>query len=261
MLQPAGGRFSRPEGPIFANIVLADEINRAPPKVPVRPARGHAGATGHHRRGPYPSCRAPFPRPGHAEPHRAGGHLPPPRGSGRPLHAQASASPTRPGTRSATILGRMTSIARGSPIGPPRGDPRGARGARTIYVDEKIKEYIVDIVFATREPEATARATREAHRLTAPVAPRDDLPDHRRPRARLLARDAATSRPEDIKAVGRGRAAPPRHRDLRGRGRGLDRDGIVRRITSKCHRSRQSAGYSVAPVTGLGAFAQLQAPL
>jgi MoxR-like ATPase len=35
-------------GPIFANIVLADEINRTPPKTQSGAARSDAGASRHH---------------------------------------------------------------------------------------------------------------------------------------------------------------------------------------------------------------------
>ena len=43
------GDFEVHKGPIFANFVLADEINRAPAKVQSA-LRGHAGASGDHRR-------------------------------------------------------------------------------------------------------------------------------------------------------------------------------------------------------------------
>ncbi|MEJ1973277.1 MAG: AAA family ATPase [Lacunisphaera sp.] len=47
---PKDGGFTTHKGPIFANLVLADEINRAPAKVQSAPPRGHAGTPGHHRR-------------------------------------------------------------------------------------------------------------------------------------------------------------------------------------------------------------------
>jgi MoxR-like ATPase len=43
-------RFSSRRGPIFTNIALADEINRATPEDAVRHARVHAGKAGHRRR-------------------------------------------------------------------------------------------------------------------------------------------------------------------------------------------------------------------
>ena len=72
-------------GPIFANLLLADEINRTPPKTQAALAPGHAGVPGHRRRPDLPA-RPALPRLRDPEPHRAGGDLPAPRGPARPLH-------------------------------------------------------------------------------------------------------------------------------------------------------------------------------
>jgi MoxR-like ATPase len=53
---PADG-FVR--GPVFANMILADEINRTPPKTQAALARSHAGTSGHRRRRP-PRLEEPF---------------------------------------------------------------------------------------------------------------------------------------------------------------------------------------------------------
>ncbi len=47
---PQSGGFSTRKGPVFANLVLADEINRAPRQGAERAARSHAGKAGDHRR-------------------------------------------------------------------------------------------------------------------------------------------------------------------------------------------------------------------
>ena len=80
-------------GPVFANIVVGDEINRASPEDPVRAAGVHGGAPGHRRR---QDLRAGGAVHGgrHPEPDRDGGHL---RRCPRP---SATASPR--GSRSAT---------------------------------------------------------------------------------------------------------------------------------------------------------------
>ena len=44
------GTFTFREGPVFANVLLVDEINRATPKTQSRAARGDAGAQRHPRR-------------------------------------------------------------------------------------------------------------------------------------------------------------------------------------------------------------------
>jgi len=80
-------QFKFLRGPVFANIVLADEINRTPPKDPGRPAGGDAGAAGDRGGRAAPAPR-PVLRPGDPEPDRAGGDLPAPRGPARPVHAQ-----------------------------------------------------------------------------------------------------------------------------------------------------------------------------
>ena len=97
-----------------------------------------------------------------------------------------------------------------------------------IYIDDKIKEYIVDLVLATRDPQAVQARPRALHPVRR-LAARHDLPDPRRQGARLPLRPRlrhAAGRQGDR----RRRAAPPRHRHLRGRGRGDDADTIVQRI-------------------------------
>ena len=66
-------QFQVKKGPIFANFILADEINRAPP--------------GDHRRQHLPPRRA-LPRDGHTEPYRAGGNLSASRSTGRPIPSE-----------------------------------------------------------------------------------------------------------------------------------------------------------------------------
>ena len=69
------GEFEVSLGPIFANLVLADEINRAPAKVQSALARGYAGAPGHDRTGD-PLAAGPLPGDGDAKPDRIRRDLP-----------------------------------------------------------------------------------------------------------------------------------------------------------------------------------------
>ena len=52
-------------GPIFTQVLLADEINRATPRTQSALARGHGGTPGHHRR---PDDRPPGAVPGASDP-------------------------------------------------------------------------------------------------------------------------------------------------------------------------------------------------
>lgn len=45
--KPGDGSFEFVPGPVFHNLVLVDEINRAPPEGAVGPARGHGRGSGH----------------------------------------------------------------------------------------------------------------------------------------------------------------------------------------------------------------------
>ena len=83
---PAGHRHVRDqEGPDLPQHHPRRRDQPRPRQGPERPARGDAGAPGDHRPADV-RARQAVSRPGHAEPDRARGHLPAPRGADRPLH-------------------------------------------------------------------------------------------------------------------------------------------------------------------------------
>ena len=59
---PRSGEFTTKLGPIFSNLILADEINRAPGQGAERAPRGDAGTPGHDRRQDLSAARS-VPRP------------------------------------------------------------------------------------------------------------------------------------------------------------------------------------------------------
>ncbi len=74
-------------GPIFANLILADEINRTPPKTQaalLEAMQERQVTAGGHRHAPA----GPVLRAGHAEPDRAGRDVSLARGAARPLPVQ-----------------------------------------------------------------------------------------------------------------------------------------------------------------------------
>ena len=83
------GEFQVSLGPVFTNLLLADEINRAPAKVQSALLEVMQERQVTIGRETFP---APGPVPGHgdAEPHRVGGHLPPAGGPARPVHVQGA---------------------------------------------------------------------------------------------------------------------------------------------------------------------------
>jgi MoxR-like ATPase len=160
---------SRPRrGPVFTNLLLADEINRAPAKVQsalLEAMQEHQVTIGDHT---YPLPGA-VPGHGHAEPDRAGRHLSPARGAGRPLHAQVQGRASLADDER-RIMNRFTR-RRTSTIKPVMSAEQilAMRDVLDqVYCDEKVGDYILDIVFATRKPgrlQAGYRATRSS---TAP---------------------------------------------------------------------------------------------
>ncbi len=79
-------RFEFRAGPVFTNLLLADEINRATPKTQAALLEAMQEAPGHDR-GPVVPARAAVRRDRDPEPDRDGGHLPAARGPARPVPA------------------------------------------------------------------------------------------------------------------------------------------------------------------------------
>ena len=100
--------------------------------------------------------------------------------------------------------------------------------AERVFVDEKIKTYILDLVFATREPRSYGLDLGPL--LAYGASPRATLALVRLARARALLQGRAFVIPEDVKAVGHGAL---RHRVLlsyEAEARDLSSDDIVREI-------------------------------
>ena len=71
-----------------------------------------------------------------------------------------------------------------------------------VYIDEKIRDYIVNVVHATREPAAYGlKELADVHRSTAPV-PRASIFLNLAARAHAFLRHRGYVTPEDIKAIG-----------------------------------------------------------
>ena len=146
------GEFTARKGPIFANIVLADEINRAPPKVQSALLEGmqeHQVTLGGETF-PLPS---PFLVLATQNPIEQEGTYPLPEAQvDRFMFKLRVGYPDRETEKE--IMRRMAgkdpvplqTVATTEEIFEVR------RGIIDLYMDEKIADYIVDIVHATREP-------------------------------------------------------------------------------------------------------------
>ncbi|MBO9541622.1 AAA family ATPase [bacterium] len=146
------GRFQTKQGPIFANLLLADEINRAPAKVQsaLLEAMAERQVTIGGETMPLPD---PFLVLATQNPIENEGTYPLPEAQlDRFMFKVKVGYPTK--AEELEIIERMTNP---QPVELSRiGTPELIRQAReiisTIHVSDKIKRYVVDIVYATRTP-------------------------------------------------------------------------------------------------------------
>ena len=186
------------EGPVFTNLLLADEINRTPPKTQASLLEAME-----ERQvsvdGPAATAAPAVHRGGDAEPRRVRGHLPAARGPARPLPAQG-----RPAAAAARrrARGRCRRHASGfdprdlDAAGHPRrrrarGPRRRRRGGPGDQVAPEVAGYIVDI----------ARATRSAPSLSLGVSPRGATALLATSRAWAWMNGRTFVTPDDVKAL------------------------------------------------------------
>jgi MoxR-like ATPase len=147
------GEFTSKLGPIFANLVLADEINRAPAKVQsaLLEAMQERQVTIGDKTYPLPD---PFVVMATQNPIEQEGTYPLPEAQlDRFMLMVKVGYPSRDEERQ--VMDRMTGAltVKAQPRTKPEQLLQARKVVRDVYTDERVKDYIVDIVFATREPE------------------------------------------------------------------------------------------------------------
>ena len=151
---PQSGSFSTRKGPVFANLVLADEINRAPAKVQsalLQAMQERQVTIGDET---Y-KLDEPFLVLATQNPIEQEGTYPLPEAQvDRFMLKLKIGYPTRDEER--TILDQMARTSN-LPEAQQVTDVKQILEARQvineIYMDDKVKDYIVDLVYATREPD------------------------------------------------------------------------------------------------------------
>jgi MoxR-like ATPase len=154
---PQDGAFRTKHGPIFCNLVLADEINRAPAKVQsaLLEAMQERQVTIGDQTYPLPS---PFMVLATQNPLEQEGTYPLPEAQiDRFMMKVVISYPNR--TEERAILDAMATTAAmvvPRPVVTAVQIVQARQVVDTLYVDDKIRDYIVDIVLATRPPTAPA---------------------------------------------------------------------------------------------------------
>jgi MoxR-like ATPase len=226
------GKFMVKKGPIFANIILADEINRAPAKVQaalleaMQEKQVTIGGTTYKLEEPFLVLAT-------QNPIEQEGTYPLPEAQvDRFMLKLRVGYPSRDEERE--IMRRMASghaidirhVASPAAILEARGR------IADLYMDDRIVDYIVDIVHATREPKA-AGLDELAPLIEFGASPRATIALAQASRAHAFLRGRAFVTPDDVKAI-----APDvlRHRVLttyEAEAEEVTSDEIVSRVLAK----------------------------
>ena len=201
VLNPAGGEFTVRRGPVFANVVLADEINRAPAKVQAAllEAMQERQASIGGQTFPMPD---PFFVMATQNPIEQEGTYPLPEAElDRFLFKVRVDYPSRQEERRVLDLGLDGGAPR--PVRPvaDRAELIAAREAlAAVALDDALKDYCVQIVQATRRP-AAWRLPELRTLIAWGASPRATIALARTARAHALLRGRAYATPDDVKAL------------------------------------------------------------
>jgi len=198
---PKDGTFYPRKGPIFANLVLADEINRAPAKVQsalleaMQERQVTIGDTTY-------GLEEPFLVLATRNPIEQEGTYPLPEAQVDRFMLKLKVDyPARAEERA--ILDRMAvpEPPKATMVVTPADLERASALARRIYVDDRVKDYVVDLVIATREPTEYGLQDLESL-IQYGASPRATIFLTEAARGHAFLRGRGFVTPEDIKAVG-----------------------------------------------------------
>jgi MoxR-like ATPase len=197
---PKDHSFTIRKGPIFSNLILADEINRAPAKVQsalLECMQERQVTIGDQTYG----LEFPFLVMATQNPIEQEGTYPLPEAQvDRFMLKLKITYPTREDEK--LIMEAVTTD--GLPeIGPVIDRDvlgRAQDVVREIYVDEKVKNYILNIVFATRDPEQFGLPIK--HLIAYGSSPRATIYLTQAAKAHAFLRGRGFATPEDVKAIG-----------------------------------------------------------
>jgi MoxR-like ATPase len=200
VFSPKTQEFQVRRGPVFANLVLADEINRAPAKV-----QSALLEAMQERQVTIGDTTYPLPKPflvlATQNPIEQEGTYPLPEAQTDRfmLHVKVG-YPTRADEK--TVLER--SALPPAKINPVIDVPRIERAqgvVANIHSDDKVKDYILNLVWATRDPKAAGLAPL-APLIEMGASPRASISLNLAARAHAFLRRRPAVFPDDVKAIG-----------------------------------------------------------
>ncbi len=201
IFSPKDGTFSMKKGPLFTNLVLADEINRAPAKVQsalLEAMQEHQVTIGDTT---YP-LPAPFLVIATQNPIEQEGTYPLPEAQTDRFMLKLKI--TYPSKEEETqIIERMTGNKeiKINKTATPADIIRVKKVVNDLYVDEKVKNYVLDLVFATREPEKYKLGDLK-NLISYGASPRASIYFIQAAKALAFINGRGYVTPEDVKLVG-----------------------------------------------------------
>ena len=193
--------FTVKKGPVFANFVLADEINRSPAKVQsaLLEAMQERQVTLGDKTYPLPE---PFLVLATQNPLEQEGTYPLPEAQVDRFMLKAKIA--YPNKQEERDIVRMNLAGGGMPevkkVISPEDIVKARKVVEDVYMDEKIEKYIVDIIFATRTPKEY-NLDRLASLIAYGGSPRASISLAKAARADAFIRPRGYVIPEDVRAV------------------------------------------------------------
>ncbi len=198
---PREGVFTTKRGPIFSNLILADEINRAPAKVQsalleaMQERQVTLGDTTHKLPDPFLVLATQNPL------EQEGTYQLPEAQLDRFMLKLKVGYPSKAEERLILdLMGTSAPKLDVLPVVEPAQIIRAREIVNSIYVDDRVKDYIVDIVFATREPSTYKLQLSGMIRYGA--SPRATIALTLAARAKAFIAGRGYVTPQDVKSIG-----------------------------------------------------------
>jgi MoxR-like ATPase len=195
------GTFTPKKGPIFANLILADEINRAPAKVQSALLEAMQERQVTIGDATYP-LDDPFLVMATQNPIEQEGTYPLPEAQvDRFMLKIIIDYPGKEDERA--IMERMTTgkVPKAGPVITPQDIVSARNVVSQVYIDPKIKDYIISIVFATRDPVSCGLSDLEGL-IAYGASPRASIYLNMAAKAHAFLRHRGYVTPEDVKSIG-----------------------------------------------------------
>jgi MoxR-like ATPase len=228
IFNPRDGSFTAKKGPLFAHLVLADEINRAPAKVQsalleaMQEKQVTLGDASHALEEPFLVLATQNPI------EQEGTYALPEAQSDRFMLKVKVGYPSRHDEKEILKRAGLADL--------PKLEPRATRAEvlelratlGSVYVDDKLQEYVLDLVAATRQPRDFGLDLDNL--ISFGASPRATLFLVRGAQAMALLAGRAYTLPEDVKAIAPDVLRHRIHVSYEAEAEGVDGEEVARRI-------------------------------